>query len=207
MKVIRAHPHRLAAQPALFPFFVSPFEKSSLRMGNLSINEVPTEMVTLLHFPASLRVSACVTFCPRRVENVRISVLPVCKYKRCCIQYTNALRSGRKFGLEFFPLHSEHPSLSTQIPPNTSTRVKVTTQTTPIQTHKERAPTEAIEPTHGETTDTGRGMQKEPTTVLSGLPNSRNTIIIQRDQKFHSSPPGTYPRGSPKTLPRGDIRG
>ena len=155
----------------------------------------------------SLRVSACVTFCPRRVENVRISVLPVCKYKRCCIQYTNALRSGRKFGLEFFPLHSEHPSLSTQIPPNTSTRVKVTTQTTPIQTHKERAPTEAIEPTHGETTDTGRGMQKEPTTVLSGLPNSRNTIIIQRDQKFHSSPPGTYPRGSPKTLPRGDIRG
>ena len=56
-------------------------------------------------------------------------------------------------------------------------------------------------------TDTGRGMQKEPTTVLSGLPNSRNTIIIQRDQKFHSSPPGTYPRGSPKTLPRGDIRG
>ena len=171
MKVIRAHTHRLAAQPALFPFFVSPFEKPSLRMGNLSINEVPTEMVTLLHFPASLRVSACVTFCPRRVENVRISVLPVCKYKRCCIQYTNALRSGRKFGLEFFPLHSEHPSLSTQIPPNTSTRVKVTTQTTPIQTHKERAPTEAIEPTHGETTDTGgRGW-----TTWSRLDSSRRT--------------------------------
>ena len=207
MKVIRAHPHCLAPNPHFSASFVSPFEKSSLRMGNLSINEVPTEMVTLLHFPASLRVSACVTFCPRRVENVRISVLPVCKYKRCCIQYTNALRSGRKFGLEFFPLHSEHPSLSTQIPPNTSTRVKVTTQTTPIQTHKERAPTEAIEPTHGETTDTGRGMQKEPTTVLSGLPNSRNTIIIQRDQKFHSSVPGTYPRGSRKTPPPRDIRG
>ena len=125
MKVIRAHTHRLAAQPALFPFFVSPFEKSSLRMGNLSINEVPTEMVTLLHFPASLRVSACVTFCPRRVENVRISVLPVCKYKRCCIQYTNALRSGRKFGLEFFPLHSEHPHQSHHITPNASIRVKL----------------------------------------------------------------------------------
>ena len=49
-------------------------------------------------------------------------------------------------------------------------------------------------------------MQKEPTTVLSGLPNSRNTIIIQRDQKFHSSVPGTYPRGSRKTPPHRDIR-
>ena len=177
-------------------------------MGNLSINEVPTEMVTLLHFPASLRVSACVTFCPRRVENVRISVLPVCKYKRCCIQYTNALRSGRKFGLEFFPLHSEHPqSITSHHSQRVHTR-EITTQTTAaIPTHKQRAPTEAIEPTHGETTDTGRGMQKEPTTVLSGLPNSRNTIIIQRDQKFHSSPPGTYPRGSRKTPPHRDIRG
>ena len=79
-------------------------------MGNSARNEVPADLLTLLRVPASLLCgSACVTFCPRRVENVWISVLPVCKYKRCCIQYTNALRSGRKFGLEFFPLHSEHP--------------------------------------------------------------------------------------------------
>ena len=162
MKVIRAHPHRLAAQPALFRFFVSPFEKSSLRMGNLSINEVPTEMVTLLHFPASLRVSACVTFCPRRVENVRISVLPVCKYKRCCIQYTNALRSGRKFGLEFFPLHSEHPqSITSHHSQRVHTR-QITTQTTArTPTHKQRDPTEAIEPGYRETMDTGRWVHKE----------------------------------------------
>ena len=205
MKVIRAHPHRLAAQPALFLFFVSPFEKSSLRMGNLSINEVPTEMVTLLHFPASLRVSACVTFCPRRVENVRISVLPVCKYKRCCIQYTNALRSGRKFGLEFFPLHSEHPqSITSHHSQRVHTR-QITTQTTArIPTHKERAPTGAIEPTHRETTDIGRWVHKESHKwpPKFGIHHNRSPRSFVR-----SSGPGTHPRGSRNTPPRGDIRG
>ena len=205
MKVIRAHPHRLAAQPALFPFFVSPFEKSSLRMGNLSINEVPTEMVTLLHFPASLRVSSCVTFCPRRVENVWISVLPVCKYKRCCIQYTNALRSGRKFGLEFFPLHSEHPqSITSHHSQRFHTR-EITTQTTAaIPTHKQRAPTEAIEPSYRETTHTGRSVHKESKKwpPKFGIHHNRSPRPFVR-----SSDPGTHPRGSPKTLPRGDIRG
>ena len=38
-------------------------------------------------------------------------------------------------------------------------------------------------------------------------PNSQITIVVRRDQIFHSSGPGTYPRGSRKTPPHGDIRG
>ena len=38
-------------------------------------------------------------------------------------------------------------------------------------------------------------------------PNSQIIIVVRRDQIFQSNGPGTYPRGSRKTLPRGDIRG
>ena len=58
-----------------------------------------------------------------------------------------------------------------------------------------------------ETTHAARGKKKEPYIELSELTNSEITIVVQRDQKFYSSVPGTYPRGSRKTPPHRDIRG
>ena len=99
--------------------------------------------------------------------------------------YTNALRSVRKYDLEFFqPLAAPRTTTNPPNNPNASKRgARGTQKTTRIRTHQQRAPTKAIGPSYGQTRVSCAETRKQPKCTRRGDGVTRGTQETTRIPK------------------------
>ena len=91
--------------------------------------------------------------------------------------YTNALRSVRKYDLEFFqPLAAPRTTTNPPNNPNASKRgARGTQKTTRVQTHQQRAPTKSIGPSYGHRWVSHAETRKQPNLRRRGDGVARGT--------------------------------